>query len=141
MSTTVTAAREVRRFNRFYTQRMGLLNSGLLQSPFSLSEVRVLYEIAHRSRPTARVIAGELQLDEGYLSRLLRGLRQRGLITTRAAPHDRRERWIALTSRGRNAFNVLDGRATQEIGAMLEGLSAAAQQRLLSSISAIETVL
>jgi DNA-binding MarR family transcriptional regulator/GNAT superfamily N-acetyltransferase len=141
MSTTVTAAKKVRRFNRFYTQRMGLLNSGLLESPFSLSEVRVLYEIAHRSRPTAKVIAGELQLDEGYLSRLLRGLRQRGLITTRAAPHDRRERWIALTSRGRNAFSVLDDRATREIGAMLEGLSAAAQQRLLSSISAIETVL
>ena len=79
MSITVTAAREVRRFNRFYTQRMGLLNSGLLHSPFSLAEVRVLYEIAHRNRPTARVIAGELQLDEGYLSRILRGLRQRGL--------------------------------------------------------------
>jgi len=137
----LAAADRVRRFNRFYTRRMGLLNAGLLQTPFSLAEVRVLYEIAHQERPTAKSIASTLQLDRGYLSRLLRGLRQRGLVTARAEEHDRRERRLSLTARGRKAFGTLNARATDEIAAMLHGLSRTEQHDLLRSIGTIESLL
>jgi DNA-binding MarR family transcriptional regulator/N-acetylglutamate synthase-like GNAT family acetyltransferase len=137
----LAAADRVRRFNRFYTRRMGLLNPGLLQSPFSLAEVRVLYEIAHQERPTAKSIASTLRLDPGYLSRLLRGLRQRGLLTARPEEHDRRERRLSLTARGRKAFGTLNARATEEIADMLHGLSPSAQHDLLRSIGTIENLL
>jgi DNA-binding MarR family transcriptional regulator/N-acetylglutamate synthase-like GNAT family acetyltransferase len=137
----ISTATRIRRFNRFYTRRMGLLKPGLLQTRFSLAEVRVLYEIAHQPRPTAKTVGQTLQLDPGYLSRLLRGLRQRGLISARAEPHDRRERRLALTYRGRKAFGVLNTRATQEIAGMLQGLSARDQKHLLQSLGMIETLL
>jgi DNA-binding MarR family transcriptional regulator/GNAT superfamily N-acetyltransferase len=141
MSNRRTAAARVRRFNRFYTRRIGLLNEGLLHSPFSLAEVRVLYELAHLSQPTARAIATTLNLDEGYLSRLLQGLRQRGLVTARTSVADRRQRRLALTSRGRKAFSVLNARATAEIAEMLRGLSAANQEQLLASLGTVEHLL
>jgi DNA-binding MarR family transcriptional regulator/N-acetylglutamate synthase-like GNAT family acetyltransferase len=137
----LATAGRVRQFNRFYTQRMGLLNAGLLESPFSLAEVRVLYEIAHQSEPTAKIIADALRLDPGYLSRLLRGLRQRRLLIARAAPHDARERTLALTERGRKAFAALNSRATREVAGMLEGLSSAEQQTLVASLGRVEQLL
>ena len=137
----LTAATRIRRFNRFYTRRMGLLNPGLLQSRFSLTEVRVLYEIAHQPRPTAKTILGTLHLDPGYLSRLLRGLKQRGLVSARAESHDRRERRLTLTSRGRKAFGVLNARATEEVAEMLQGLSLKDQKQLLRSLGTIESLL
>jgi DNA-binding MarR family transcriptional regulator/N-acetylglutamate synthase-like GNAT family acetyltransferase len=131
----------VRRFNRFYTRRIGLLDAGHRRTPFSLAEARVLYEIAHLDRPTASAIAETLQLDAGYLSRLLRGLRHRGLLTARAAPDDRRHRHLALTARGRKAFAGLDARATTEVAAMLEGLLPGERDRLLASLGTVETLL
>jgi Transcriptional regulators len=89
----------------------------------------VLYEVAHREQPTAAAIAGALGVDAGYLSRLLRGLRHRGLLAARVVPHDRRQRILALTARGRRTFAGLDARATAEVAAMLEGLSAAERER------------
>jgi DNA-binding MarR family transcriptional regulator/N-acetylglutamate synthase-like GNAT family acetyltransferase len=139
--TRLTAAARIRRFNRFYTRRMGLLNEGLLQSNFSLAEVRVLYEVAHLPQPTARVIASTLSLDEGHLSRLLRGLRQRGLVTARPAPRDRRQRRLALTARGRKAFGALNARATEEVAEMLRDLSTSDQRHLLDSLGTVETLL
>jgi DNA-binding MarR family transcriptional regulator/GNAT superfamily N-acetyltransferase len=139
-SPLATAAR-VRQFNRFYTQRLGLLNAGLLQSPFSLAEVRVLYEVAHLNQPTAKAIADTLHLDAGYLSRLLRGLRQRGLVTARAAPGDRRQRWLTLTRRGAKAFSVLNARATAEIAELMQGLSPGEQEHLLASLGTVEKLL
>jgi DNA-binding MarR family transcriptional regulator/N-acetylglutamate synthase-like GNAT family acetyltransferase len=139
--TTAVAAAGVRRFNRFYTRRIGLLTAGHLHSPFSLAEARVLYEVAHRERPTASQLAAALDLDPGYLSRLLRGLRQRHLLTARPAPEDRRHRHLALTARGRRTFGLLDTRATAEVAAMLERLSGDEQERLLVSLDAVTALL
>ncbi len=139
--TTQLAAASVRRFNRFYTRRIGLLSTRHLHSPFSLAEARVLYEVAHRDRPTATQLAEALDLDPGYLSRLLRGLRLRGLLTARAAREDRRHRHLALTARGRKTFGVLDARATAEIAALLERLTDDERDRLLASLDAVEALL
>ena len=111
-----------RRFNRFYTRRIGVLQEGLLQSPFSLAEARVLYELAHRERPRAAELGKDLGLDAGYLSRILRGLRKRGLVDRRPSPDDGRTNLLGLTRRGNAAFATLDERSRQEIGAMLAAL-------------------
>jgi DNA-binding MarR family transcriptional regulator/GNAT superfamily N-acetyltransferase len=141
LTSQLAAAGRIRRFNRFYTQRMGLLNAGLLRSRFSLPEVRVLYEIAHLETPTASAIAGALGLDAGYLSRLLRRLQQRGLVAARAVAEDRRQRRLTLTSRGRKAFEVLNARATAEIAELLRDVPPARQEDLLASLGTIEELL
>jgi DNA-binding MarR family transcriptional regulator/GNAT superfamily N-acetyltransferase len=141
VTSQLAAAGRIRRFNRFYTQRMGLLKPGLLQSSFSLAEVRVLYEIAHRENPTASAIAGALRLDPGYLSRLLRRLQQRRLVAARARAEDRRQRRLTLTVRGRKAFDILDARATAEVAQLLRDVPPDRQQDLLASFSTIEDLL
>ena len=99
----------VRRFNRFYTRQIGVLHEGLLGSPFSLTEGRVLYELAHRERPTATQLARDLDLDPGYLSRILRDFEQRGLLARTPSEVDGRQSLLALTPRGREAFAPLCG--------------------------------
>src|SRR5437763_459019 len=89
----------VRRFNRFYTREIGVLEEGLLKSRFSLTEVRVLYELHHRERPTAAELADELRLDEGYLSRILVSFHGAGLIAKRRSRSDARQQFLALTRR------------------------------------------
>ena len=131
----------VRRFNRFYTRRIGVLREGLLDSPFSLAEARVIYELANRDDPTATELAAELALDAGYLSRLLRGLERRGLIARRRSAEDGRRSHLALTARGRRAFVQLDSRSAAEISAMLAPLPAPEQSRLMGAIGTIERIL
>lgn len=131
----------VRRFNRFYTKQIGVLKEGLLQSPFSLAEVRVLYELAHREQPTAVQLAKELALDDGYLSRMLRAFRQRGLIARKPAPADRRQRLLALTPRGRSVFASLNARSDDQVATMLRELSPAEQERLVEAMGTIESLL
>jgi DNA-binding MarR family transcriptional regulator/GNAT superfamily N-acetyltransferase len=131
----------VRRFNRFYTKQIGVLNDGLLQSPFSLAEVRVLYEVAHRERPTAVQLANELALDDGYLSRILRTFRKRGLIARTPAETDRRQRLLALTPRGRSVFASLNARSDNQVATMLRELSPSDQDRLVDAMRTIESLL
>jgi DNA-binding MarR family transcriptional regulator/predicted GNAT family acetyltransferase len=131
----------VRRFNRFYTRRIGVLQEGLLQSPFSLAEARVLYELAHREAPAAAELGRDLGLDAGYLSRILRGLRRRGLVDRRSSAADGRRRLLGLTRRGRTAFADLDQRSRRQVGAMLDALPAAGPGRLIESMGAIERLL
>lgn len=112
MPDVLLTARRLRQFSRFYTRQFGLLNPGLLHSKLSLAEVRILYELAHRDAPTATEIAATLRMDEGYLSRLLRRLRQRGLVRAQTASTDRRQRQLSLSAKGRRTFASLDTAAT-----------------------------
>lgn len=131
----------VRRFNRFYTRQIGVLNDGLLDSAFSLTEVRLLFELAHTPNLTARALRDELGLDAGYLSRLLRGLEERGLIARTASPSDGRVVHLNLTTHGREQFGDLDRRANDEVRALLAPRSAAQQRRLLGALRTVEEVL
>jgi DNA-binding MarR family transcriptional regulator/GNAT superfamily N-acetyltransferase len=131
----------VRGFNRFYTRRIGVLDAGHLGSPFSLTEARVLYELANREDPSAAEIGRDLGLDPGYLSRILRGFRRRKLIASRSSPNDRRRRLLALTGEGEAMFKRLDQRSSAEIDAMLRKLSAERQRRLVDAMESIEKLL
>jgi DNA-binding MarR family transcriptional regulator/GNAT superfamily N-acetyltransferase len=131
----------VRRFNRFWTRQIGVLREGYLESPFSLTEVRVLYELAHREETTASELGEELGLDAGYLSRLLRGFEKHGLIHKRLSEADGRRRLLRLTERGREVFAPLDARSRNDIGAMLGGISIAGQERLVGAMRTIEELL
>ena len=131
----------VRTFNRFYTSRIGVLRAGLLESPFSLTQARVLYELAHRRRPTATEMGHDLGLDPGYLSRILAAFRKRGLVSRTASKSDGREGLLGLTPAGRRAFASLDARARDEVRDMLAPLPARAQGRLVASMRAIEGLL
>jgi DNA-binding MarR family transcriptional regulator/N-acetylglutamate synthase-like GNAT family acetyltransferase len=132
---------EVRRFNRFWTRQIGVLREGYLESPFSLTEVRVLYELAHRGETTAGELCEELGLDAGYLSRILSGFQKHGLIRKRPSEADGRRRLLRLTERGQEAFAPLEARSRSEIGAMLGGMSIARQERLVEAMRAIERLL
>jgi DNA-binding MarR family transcriptional regulator/GNAT superfamily N-acetyltransferase len=131
----------VRRFNRFYTQQLGVLREGLLSSPFSLTEVRVFYELAHRESPTASELARDLGLDAGYLSRILRSFKRRGLIARKTSESDGRRSHLSLTKKGQQTFAPLNTRAQEEVGATLRMLSLADQKRLVEAIHTIERLL
>jgi DNA-binding MarR family transcriptional regulator/N-acetylglutamate synthase-like GNAT family acetyltransferase len=130
-----------RRFNRFYTRRIGVLHEGAYRSPFSLTEVRVLYELAHRDRPTATALGRDLGLDPGYLSRILRGFERRGLVLKTRSAADGRQSHLALTAQGRKVFAPLNARSHDEVAALLGGLSAAAQARVVGAMQTIERLL
>jgi DNA-binding MarR family transcriptional regulator/GNAT superfamily N-acetyltransferase len=131
----------VRRFNRFYTQRIGVLQEGWAKSPFSLAQARVLYEIMHRDKPTASELASDLGLDAGYLSRILRGFEKGGLIVKRTSKTDGRQSLLSITSRGRRSFAPIEARTDADVRAMLRPLPDAAQRRLCAAMGAIESVL
>lgn len=136
-----TRTETVRRFNRFYTRRIGVLHEGLLDSNFSLTESRLLWELAHADHLTASDLARLLELDAGYLSRLLAGLKDRGLIRSTRSADDARQHHLALTDAGRRAFAPLDTRSRAEVDALLATLGEPQQQQLLASMATIERLL
>jgi DNA-binding MarR family transcriptional regulator/GNAT superfamily N-acetyltransferase len=131
----------VRHFNRFYTRQIGLLREKPYQSPLSLTEVRVLYELAHRQKPTARELSNDLGLDAGYLSRILTGFKKRGCLVKQPCDADGRQSLLSLTARGRKVLAPLDARSRKEIGKLLSGLSAAEQGHLINAMHTIEKLL
>ena len=141
MSDSAARIGAVRRFNRFYTRQIGLLQEGLAATPFSLAESRVLYELAHRPGVTASELGRDLGMDAGYLSRMLRGFEEQGLLGRRRAPSDGRQSHLELTEAGRAAFAPLDDGTNAEIGALLARLDAAGQARLTAAMAEIETLL
>jgi DNA-binding MarR family transcriptional regulator/GNAT superfamily N-acetyltransferase len=131
----------VRRFNRFYTRQIGLLRKTYLGSPYSLGEMRVLYEIAHGGAPTASDIARALDLDAAYLSRVLRKFEKRGLITRTTSDRDARRSHLTMTGRGQRMFAPFEQRTHQQIGAVLVKLQPADQTRLIAAMETIESLI
>ena len=131
----------VRAFNRFYTRKLGVLDQQLLKSSFSLSEARVLYELAHRQEPAAKEIGVELGLDPGYLSRIVQNFDEQGLINRKALPAARRQYRLGLTAKGRQAFAKLDRSSHDEVAGMLAALPDGDGRRLVRAMATIERLL
>ncbi len=135
------AVAAVRRFNRFYTRQIGVLRKTYLDSPYSLGEMRVLYELSQRDQLTATDVARALDLDAGYLSRLLRNFEKRGLISRTTSTKDGRQSHLALTARGRKLFAPMEERSQRQAGAMLDMLEDKQQVRVVAAMTTIETLL
>ena len=131
----------VRAFNRFYTRKLGVLDQHLGRSPYSLSEARVLYELAHRDDLTAKDIGIELGLDPGYLSRIVQNFDEKGLITRKPLASDRRQFQLSLSAKGRQAFAKLNLSSQNEVAAMLATLSSGDATRLTGAMGTIEQLL
>jgi len=131
----------VRRFSRFYTRRIGVLHEGLLGSPLSLAEGRVIWELAQRETATAAELAAELGLDPGYLSRILGGLERRDLIDRHPSERDGRQSDIALTEEGRALYATIDTKSREEVAALLGDLEDADQARLVEAFKTAERLL
>ena len=128
----------VRAFSRFYTQRIGALQKGHLDSPYALAEVRVLYELVHRDQPTATDLARDLDLDAGYLSRILRRFEREGVVEKRRAAHDGRQSHLCITRAGRAAMRPLEARSQQLIEDWLSTMSPARRRQVVAAMATIE---
>jgi DNA-binding MarR family transcriptional regulator/N-acetylglutamate synthase-like GNAT family acetyltransferase len=131
----------IRKFNRFFTREIGVLREGFLHSPYSLTEVRILWELAHSDNLTASRLAKELGLDQGYLSRTLARFEENGLLTRVRSESDARQLLLNLTAAGKEKFSVLDQRSHDEAADMLSEMSEEKQQRLLKAMETIESIL
>jgi len=131
----------VRAFNRFYTARIGVLRDGLLRTPHSLTEARVLYELGQRQVTEVADLRGELDIDAGFLSRLLARLQRTGLVARERSADDARRQRVRLTDDGLAAFAELDRRSADEIGAVLDALPDDDQRRLVAAMDAVRDVL
>lgn len=131
----------VRSFNRFYTRQIGVLQERLLQSDYSLTEARVLYELNQKASRTAASLAQELDLDPGYLSRLLRKFKQAGMLQDEPLESDRRQRLLQLTAKGRKKAQDLDRRSREDVQGLLESLPADRKERFLQGIRTIRKAL
>jgi DNA-binding MarR family transcriptional regulator/GNAT superfamily N-acetyltransferase len=131
----------VRAFNRFYTRQIGVLGEKHLESSFSLTETRVLYELSHREHPTASEIARELALDAGYLSRILLRFEKKGLVARQRSAIDARQSHLQLTGAGKSAFAPLDHGASRQVGGMLNALSDTERAQLVGAMHRIQTLL
>jgi DNA-binding MarR family transcriptional regulator/N-acetylglutamate synthase-like GNAT family acetyltransferase len=131
----------IRGFNRFYTRQIGLLEQGLLDSPFTLTEARVLYELAHRQSPTATEIARDLSLDPGYLSRLLKKFERQRHVERGRDADDARQRPLKLTKAGRRVFDGLDHAAGEQVAGMIAQLAPGQVDELLQAMQAVRRLL
>lgn len=131
----------VRAFNRFYTRQLGVLDQRVFKSPYSLSEARVLYELANQEGRAAKEIGAELDLDPGYVSRIVQKFADDGLITRKPSPADRRQHQLNLTAKGRQAFAKLDRNSHDDVAQMLRPLSVADRQRLIAAMTTIGRLL
>ncbi len=136
-----TSVAAIRRFNRFYTRKIGVLEQQLLHSPFSLTEARVLFELAQNDNLTAREIGAKLGLDAGYLSRIVHSFTEKNLVTRKPVPTDKRQYRLALTAKGHLAFGRLNQTSHADVADMLKALPAGGGQRLVDAMATIERLL
>ena len=131
----------VRQFNRFYTRRIGVLQGGLLASPYSLTEVRVMYELAQGNKPTAAELGSGLGLDAGYLSRILQRFRKEGLLASAGSKDDARRTHLWFTRKGRKTFAPIEQATNVEVGAMLGRLPVTKQRAVVAAMRSVEALL
>ena len=131
----------IRRYNRFYTRLIGVLEEGFLKSPFSLTETRVLYELAHRDQLTATLLGEELGLNAGYLSRILRRFQEGRLVERKRSVKDGRQTLLSLTAKGRAAFARLEEESKRQVGGMLGPLSQPDRRALVGAMESIQRLL
>ena len=131
----------VRRFSRFYTRKIGILQQGAYHSQFYLTQVGVLYELGHRDRCTATDLCTDLGLDPGYVSRILSDFQKRGFLQKNRSETDGRQTMLSLSARGRKTFGPLDARSAAEVGAMLRPLSPSERKGLVAALQSIEGLL
>src|SRR4029453_13792377 len=131
----------VRHFNRFYTQHIGILHKHLLETPFSLVEGPVLCELPYKEKITATMLRSKLDLDRGYLSRILRGFVARRLLQTTNCKNDGRQKFLRLTRKGREAHSLLNARAQRHTASILDKLSRGDQNRLVAAMRTIENLM
>lgn len=141
MDQAALCAEAMRRFSRFYTRRIGVLQDGYNGSEFSLTEARIIYELAQRDGATASDLVKALDLNPGYVSRMLKGFEGRRLISRKAAPDDARQQIVRLTDKGARAFAALNARSRGDMLRLLENLTISQQKRLIGAMSEIETLL
>ncbi|MCU0494758.1 MAG: bifunctional helix-turn-helix transcriptional regulator/GNAT family N-acetyltransferase [Chloroflexaceae bacterium] len=134
-------AAAVRRFNRFYTKQIGVLAEGYLDSSFSLTEARVIYELAQHNTTTATALGDELGIDAGYLSRIMRTFKKQGLVDAQPSPTDGRQTLLRLTAQGQAAFAALNARSQRDFEQLLERLSLHDQRRVVEAMETIEQLL
>lgn len=136
------AVREIREFNRFYTNLIGALDySRHLHTPFTLTEARVLYEIAHAARTDAADLRVELSLDAGHLSRILAKFEEQRLVTRRPSEQDARRQRIELTTHGREAASLLEERSSEAVGSLLGPIPAGERSRLTAAMGTVRDIL
>jgi DNA-binding MarR family transcriptional regulator/N-acetylglutamate synthase-like GNAT family acetyltransferase len=138
MSTLSRRVEAVRRFSRFYTRKIGLLSEAILDSPYSLTEARVLYELAHPDGRNPTELAADLDLDAGYVSRVVKSFERRGLVSRERSTADRRRIRIRLTDEGRAAFDGLNAGSRSQIEGLLSGVDADGQERVVAAMRTIE---
>jgi DNA-binding MarR family transcriptional regulator/N-acetylglutamate synthase-like GNAT family acetyltransferase len=141
MATDTDEVHAVRAFNRFWTQQIGLLQAGLVETPWSLTEARVLFELAQQEATDLADLRRTLQLDAGYLTRIVGRLKDAGLVTAERSPDDGRRQVIRLTGEGRAEFGTLDVRSSDATAALLDGLAVADRRRLVAAMRTIEDTL
>ena len=135
------ASAAIRRFNRFYTREIGVLDGNLLQSGFSLAEARILYELEQTPEISATDIGEKLNLDRGYLSRILQTFQRKRLISRKTDAADKRRSHLSLTEKGRTTFAQLDRRSSQAAKGMIAGLPPSAVNAMLAAMETIQDVL
>jgi DNA-binding MarR family transcriptional regulator/N-acetylglutamate synthase-like GNAT family acetyltransferase len=140
-SADVDPVAAIRHFNRFYTRQIGLLQRGLLDTPFSLTEVRLLYEIAHRQGVTATELSTDLEIDPGYLSRILAKFEKRGWIHRQPSRADRRQTLLTLTGKGSATLSPLEERSRQQVDEMLARIAPETHPKLLEAMQQVEEIL
>jgi len=131
----------LRSFNRFYTREIGVLNEGMLQTPFTLTQARVLFELGHANDLTASAIASTLGLDLGYLSRIVQAFCSRGLVSRKRSDEDGRRILLSLTAKGRKTLQTLEQRSRNQVSSLLTRLPDARRPRLLAALRDVQGML
>lgn len=141
MAATLAQIDRFRRFSRFYTALLGLLDDRLLHSPLSLAQARIVYEVGHAPGGTAGELGRALGMDRGQLSRTLAGLERRGLLHRIPHPGDRRARCLGLTPAGQELLDDLERRSREQVAGILAGLDHEQRKRLDRAMADIEALL